>query len=214
VWTQVGSYGVVAGTAGISFANATTGFASGCPPGGRPGSPINLCVTHDAGKSWSAQSSPIPPGSVPGGTVVAEPPVFTSATAGVLEMTSSSLTGAFSSPGTLYLYRTMDAGLSWQEVTALGGTSGINAVAYGIPSSVLPTGEVFIALTVNGQTTLYQLPLGASNWTKIATAASATTLLAGLTQLDFVNQMTGWAVTSAGLIATTDGGVTWAVRHA
>ena len=173
-WAQVASYYVgPAGTNGISFASATTGFAGGCPPGGHPSSPINLCVTHDAGNTWSAQSSPIPPGSEPGSTSVAEPPVFTSPTAGVLEMTDLSPRSPSSSLGTLYVYRTTDAGM-----------------------------------------TLYQLPLGARTWTKIVTAATSTKLLAGLTQVDFVNQMTGWAVTSAGLIATTDGGVTWAVRHA
>jgi photosystem II stability/assembly factor-like uncharacterized protein len=215
-WAQVASYYVgPAGTNGISFANATTGFAGGCPPGGHPSSPINLCVTHDAGNTWSAQSSPIPPRSGPADLfhVYAEPPVFTSATAGVLEVIDLSNS---SNPqrGSLYFYRTTDAGMSWHEGAVLGGTSEITIPDSGVPSCVLPTGEVFVAATVNEQITLYQLPLGTNTWTKIDTAATSTKLLAGMTQVDFVNQMTGWVVTSAGLIATTDGGVTWAVRHA
>ncbi len=215
-WAQVSPYYVgPAGPTGISFANATTGFAGGCPAGGHPSSPINLCVTRDAGNTWSAQSSPIPPGSEPADLlhVYAELPVFISATAGVLEVIDLSNS---SNPqlGSLYVYRTTDVGLSWHGGAVLGGTSAITIPESGVPSSVLPTGEVFVAATVHGQMTLYQLPLGTNTWTKIATAASSTTLLAGMTQLDFVNQMTGWAVTNAGLIATTDGGVTWAVRHA
>jgi photosystem II stability/assembly factor-like uncharacterized protein len=202
-WKQVSSYYVVGGTTGISFANATTGFAGGCPAGSSPSSSIDLCVTHDAGNTWSAQSSPHPVQ----GSLAVEPPIFISATAGVLEIIDSRA-------GALYLYRTNDAGMSWQEVTAFGGTSAITVPTFGFPSWVLPTGEVIVALKVSGQISLYHLPPGASTWTKIATGSSSTTLLAGMTQLDFVNQMTGWAVTSAGLIATTDGGVTWAVRHA
>jgi photosystem II stability/assembly factor-like uncharacterized protein len=78
---------------------------------------------------------------------------------------------------------------------------------------VLSTGDVFAAVTVNGQITLYTLPIGATNWTKINTGASSTALLSGITQLDFVNQTTGWAATAAGLIETADGGVTWTVVH-
>jgi len=204
-WAQVSSYNVVGGTTGISFANATTGFAGGCPAGGSPSSPINLCVTHDAGHTWMGLSSPNPAQ----GAYAVEPPVFISPTAGVLELTTSR-----DGSGTLYWYRTTDGGMSWHGVIALGGTSAINIPAYGVPSSVLPTGELFVALAENGQTILYQLPPGASQWTRIATAGSSTTLLVGMTQLDFASQMTGWAVTSAGLIATIDGGVTWAVWHA
>jgi hypothetical protein len=144
------------------------------------------------------------------GAVAVEPPVFISASAGVLEMTTSQ-----GGPGILYLYRTTDAGMTWHEVMSLGGFSAFTVTANGALSSVVPTGEVFVACMVNGQITLYQLPLGASKWTQIASAGSPTALLlAGMTQLDFVNQMTGWAVTSAGLIATIDGGVTWALQHA
>ena len=83
-------------------------------------------------------------------------------------------------------------------------------------SSVLSTGEVFVAPTENelGQVTLYRLPVGATSWTKINTERSSAALLRAITQLDFVNPTTGWAVTSSGLIGTSDGGVTWTVLHA
>jgi photosystem II stability/assembly factor-like uncharacterized protein len=203
-WAKVAPYSVFGSTRGISFANATTGFAGGCPLGGPSGSPINLCVTHDGGSTWSAVPSPTPPGYVNGSQLGAELPVFTSATAGVLEVTSLSNP---SSTAILYLYRTTDAGTSWQ----LGPNLSVSVTS--VPSSVLSTGEVLVAPTVSGQVTLYQWPLGATSWTKINTGSSSTALLGGITQLDFVNQTTGWAVTQAGLIGTTDGGVTWTLLH-
>ncbi len=211
-WAQVAPYAVFGSTAGISFANTTTGFANGCPlGGGSTGSPLGLCVTQDAGSTWSGLSSPTPSGSVQGGHLIAELPVFTSATAGVLGVISQS---GSSSPVTLYLYRTTDGGTSWQLGPNLGGTANTINALDSFPSSVLSTGEVFVAPTVSGQVTLYQLPLGATNWAKITTSSSSLALLSGLTQLDFVNPTTGWAVTTAGLIGTADGGVTWTVLHA
>jgi photosystem II stability/assembly factor-like uncharacterized protein len=198
-WAQVAAYPVVAGTAGLSFANATTGFADGCPLGGPLASPINLCVTHDAGGTWSALTSPVPPGYVKGDQLRAALPVFTSPTTGVLEVVSSSI---FS------LYRTTDAGTSWR----FGPPLSVGMVV--APSSVVATGEVFVAPTLSGQVTLYQLPVGGASWTKINTGDGSLALLSGVTRLDFVSQLAGWAVTSSGLIGTTDGGVTWTVLHA
>ncbi len=85
-WIKVGSYPVAGSTTGISFANAATGFALGCPLGSAAGGILGLCVTHDAGNTWSALSLPTPPGYVEGDTLMVELPVFTSPTTGVLEV--------------------------------------------------------------------------------------------------------------------------------
>ncbi len=212
-WTQVASYYVWAGTTGLSFANATDGTA--CSGLGTP-LPYLVSVTHDAGSTWSKLSLPPPSGYSEGGGLGVEPPVFTSATAGILEVISASGSTSGTSQGLFTVYRTTDAGSSWQLGPSLSGVpiSYTNAPMPSLVSSVLSTGEVLAAATVNGQLALYQLPAGATSWTKINTGSSSTALLSGMTQLDFVNQMSGWAVTSAGLIGTTDGGVTWTLLHA
>jgi photosystem II stability/assembly factor-like uncharacterized protein len=202
-WAQVGSYRVFAGTTGMSFANATTGYARST--GG------SLSVTHDAGSSWSSLSLPTVPGYV---VMTAELPVFTSATAGVLEVGFGLAGAGSSSPTLLSAYRTTNAGTTWQLGASLSGAPGRNSSTNIYPSSVLATGEVFAAVAVSWQVTLYQLPVRATSWVKVITQSSSAGLLSGITQLNFVNQTVGWAVTSAGLIGTTDGGVTWAVLHA
>jgi hypothetical protein len=207
-WTNIASTPVTGRTTGMSFVNATTGFATAQD---EASSKLLVSVTHDAGVTWTPVLLPVPStGNSVALPSLVSPPIFTSATAGVLEVTSMSLP---SSPATLNLYRTTDAGTSWQLGPSLSGIGGTSVPTTRVPSSVLSTGDVFAAVTVNGQVTLYQLPLGATSWTKITTGSSSTALLSGITQLDFVNQTTGWAVTQAGLIGTTDGGVTWTLLH-
>ncbi len=150
-WAQVAPYPVVEGPAGLSFANTTTGFAGGCPQGGSIGSPLDLCVTQDASSSWSALSSPIPPGYVKGNQLGAELPVFTSTTPGVLEV--ASLSGPSSSVAPLPLSH---EGCRYELAT--GPAIGVPLV--GLRSSVLSTGEVFVAPTVSGQVALINCPLG------------------------------------------------------
>ncbi|MGO8950299.1 MAG: hypothetical protein ACLQUY_22095 [Ktedonobacterales bacterium] len=206
-WAQVTSYRVWAGTLGMSFANDTTGFGCSDSDGG----PLILYVTHDAGSTWSTVSLPTPSGYSGGQAALAGLPIFTSATAGVLEVSYGL---GPSSPPLFTVYRTADAGTSWQLGPSLSGTPGTGFAATSFLRSVLANGQVFAAVAVSGQVTLYQLPDGATTWTKINTGGSSLALLSGLTQLDFVSPNTGWAVTPAGLIGTADGGVTWAVLHA
>jgi hypothetical protein len=207
-WSKIASTPVRGYTTGISFVTATTGFATAQDRGS---STLLVSVTHDAGVTWTPVSLPAPStGNSVALPSLVSPPIFTSATVGVLEVTSMSLP---SSPATLNLYRTTDAGTTWQLGPALSGAGGTSTPRTSVPSSVLSTGDVFAAVTVNGQVSLYQLSRGATSWTKINTSSSSAALLGGITQLDFVNQTIGWAVTQAGLIGTTDGGVTWTLLH-
>jgi photosystem II stability/assembly factor-like uncharacterized protein len=167
---------------------------------------VGVAYTVDSGRTWSD----VTPAGLTGFT-----PEYPSTIALYARSAAEAWTWLASFNGSsTTLWHTTDAGTSWQKDTARGNPGGIDIPANGALSSVLPTGEVFVAVTVNGRITLYHLTPGTSTWTQIATVGSSIPLLAGMTQLDFVNQMTGWAVTSAGLIATIDGGVTWAPWHA
>jgi photosystem II stability/assembly factor-like uncharacterized protein len=206
-WTQVASTPVMGHTTGISFVNTTTGFATASGP-----SSVRLIsVTHDAGVTWTPVALPAPTALPisPEMGMMASPPVFTSATSGVMEVTYyvSPL------PAKLYVYRTADTGSTWQLGPGLGEL-GMTLQTSGA-CSVLYSGEMFAAVTTNGQVSgLAELAPAATSWTIINTDSGSVPLLSGMTQLDFVNLTAGLAVTHAGLIATTNGGETWAVVHA
>ena len=205
-WTHTTGYPGLGGhNIGIGFANATTGFATSFD---EASSGMLISVTHDAGYSWSGVSLPVPGDLYQGGCCsTVEPPVFTSVTNGVLEVLYPT-----NPDPKLVLYHTTDAGTTW----TLGPSISIAGFPIGQggspPVSVTANGEVFAAITAaSGSVALYDLPFAASSWTQIQTT---TPLLAGLTQLDFVDALHGWAVAKAGLIGSSDGGVTWTVLHA
>jgi len=185
-------------TTGISFVNATTGFAAAFDGAGNR---LLFTVTHDAGHTWQSVAL-TPPGDF-GGLGDVQPPVFTSATNGVFAVTYSSQTNQ----KRLSIYRTADAGTHWTLGPVLTVSSQSTAATVA-PSSVTVSGEVFAATI--GNVALYGLLPGASSWTPINSTSG---LLAGLTKLDFVDGSNGWAVTQSGLIETTDGGVTWTPLH-
>ncbi|MGO8947557.1 MAG: WD40/YVTN/BNR-like repeat-containing protein [Ktedonobacterales bacterium] len=202
-WAKVASDPVAGRTTGISFANDTTGFATANGSGG----PLLLAVTHDGGSTWSKVSLPTPASNM--GAVV-EPPVFTSATDGVL-IIMYPIDPALS---TLAVYRTSDTGSIWVAGPPPTSTT-TGPESPGLLTSTISTGEVFVASigwpNVNVPASL--LSSGATAWTVITPTSSSVGLLKDMTQLDFVDATHGWALTKYGLIGTADAGVTWTVLH-
>jgi len=141
-----------------------------------------------------------------GGSVTVQPPVFSNAMNGVLIVNYHTAADQTK----LIIYRTTNGGATWTLGPALNSNRAIAIIT----SSVTATGEVFATTGPEppdsaGSIALYQLPTGASSWTQITSGG----LFTGLTQLDFLDATHGWAVTDAGLVGTTDGGVTWNVLH-
>jgi photosystem II stability/assembly factor-like uncharacterized protein len=207
-WTDIASTPVPGRTTGISFVNATTGFATAMYI---PGMALMMSVSHDGGVTWTRVTLPAPSSGIPeGSSDVIMPPVFTSATDGVLEVTYRS---APTAPTILNIYRTTDAGASWQLGPALSGPAMTTGTS--VPISVLANGDVFAAIVGHRLITFAQLTPGSTSWSTISLGNSSVPLFSnGVSQLDFVNSTTGWAVTASGLLRTTDGGVNWTVLHA
>jgi photosystem II stability/assembly factor-like uncharacterized protein len=171
---------------GLSFVNASTGWATGTEPAN---SFSWLYVTHDAGRTWQHQTLPIPAGMFPA-PVETDPPTFFTAHEGILSVRLVTEQGAL-----LYLYVTHDGGTTWQSSTPL-------------PAD-LPDFLDVNRGRVTDMHTLYATRDGGQHWTKLTTFQDPYSIATP----DFVTSDIGRAIegtnTSQSLLKTTDGGYMW-----
>ena len=154
-----------------------------------------LYVTHDGGSTWHQQTLPLPQG-VPPAQLSIQTPTFFSATDGLLPVRFSDLT---TSKGiATVIYETHDGGTTWRSTMPV--------------SAVLSTTH-FLDMQhgwLTDGTTLFITNDGGQQWTKLTPSAN----FKQVTQLDFVSESTGWAISnqssgSSILLKTTDSGKTW-----
>lgn len=174
---------------GMSWISPTTGWVTGFIA--IPNTAL-LYRTQDAGVSWQQQSLPLP--SLQGG-ITTQPPVFFSATEGLLPVTFASAQGQ-----NLVVYATHDGGNTWVSSTMLSTTGTIWDFL------TMQQGWVVGA---NG-TSLYETSDGGLHWTTIIPSAN----FQSISQLDFVSMSEGWAISTPtgaepALLKTSDGGQSW-----
>ncbi|MFL5655481.1 MAG: WD40/YVTN/BNR-like repeat-containing protein [Ktedonobacteraceae bacterium] len=175
---------------GIHFLNASTGWVTGTVL--LPGLAW-LYVSHDGGSTWNRQTLPLPPG-VPPAQLLLRPPMFFSATDGILPVSfSNNETGIAT-----VIYTTHDGGTTWQATT---------------PVPVALSAVDFLDMQhgwVTDGSILYATSNGGHHWTKIVPGTG----FKHITQLDFISSTVGWAIGGQGtgapfLFKTVDGGQTW-----
>lgn len=93
-----------------------------------------------------------------------------------------------------YMYKTMDGGNTWNKVNAYLGTSATNL-------AVTPDGKVFVT---NGTNIITRSGDGGNTFSTVNTGSG------NVYDIYFVDNNTGYSLTSAGLIVTTNGGLNWA----
>ncbi|HLF37381.1 MAG TPA: hypothetical protein VI520_05550 [Anaerolineales bacterium] len=177
--------------------------------------PWSVLVTRDAGRTWQAETVPIPPDARLAS--YSEPGLYLDE-AGLCEFVSP----AYSS-STVWKFALTCEDQGWLYTTAnQGQTWAINP----LPQGALIRGLYFLNSSVgwilrwdelgSGLGRLYLTTDGGENWTLLRHTEWA------LAQFDFVDAGTGWAVASActefycdrfedpsALVKTTDGGLTW-----
>ena len=180
---------------GLSFVNETTGWATGFTAADNF---AWLYVTHDGGATWRHQAIPLPANAVQISTF---PPVFFSATDGLLPVIIPSLAGQ-----TIDIYITRDAGASWSATgpvpaSATAGTMDFVDAMHGWIAS--NTDDVSSNQYITS--TVYSTSDGGEHWT-----AHRVKLGADMSTIDFASPTQGWAIDGLySLYQTTDGGQTW-----
>jgi len=154
---------------------------------------LYLYHTTDGGHTWSAINYQLP--FTGQAMYQSQPPVFFDSQTGLLPMTVGS-----EGSTTLFL-KTQDGGTTWRPGASVPGSG-----HYSVPS----VNDIFVwfgsELSVSHDS--------GQSWTNLTPNPDLST---NLTQLQFVDAQTGWAVTSdsnshTSLYKTTDGGQTWAIQ--
>jgi photosystem II stability/assembly factor-like uncharacterized protein len=177
---------------GIGFLNASTGWVTGTVSAPDL---AWLYVTYDGGSTWHQQSLLMPLGIASVRLSILSPTFF-SATDGILPITF--VNSATDSNIAIAIYVTHDGGSTWQSTTPLPREFSI----------------VDFADSQHGWATdgsiLYRTSDGGQHWTQLSTSES----LKNVSQLDFVSDQIGWAISSTpsnSVLKTVDGGHTWTV---
>jgi photosystem II stability/assembly factor-like uncharacterized protein len=179
---------------GINFVSATTGWATGFS---EVPNFAWLYVTHDSGATWQHQTLPLV-GNASNDQIATMPPVFFTATDGILPVIFSGLTNQ------TIIYITQNGGRSWSATAAVPiGTQTIDFVdaAHGWVAN--NTDDVRSNQYTNS--TVYRTSDGGQHWTQYTVKLSA-----DLETLDFVSPTQGWAIDSTQtLYHTANGGQSW-----
>jgi photosystem II stability/assembly factor-like uncharacterized protein len=194
---------------GLTFHDAMTGWVAQGDTLDPAPRLHGLFQTHDGGATWQAAPALMLPTALtqdPGFDEFGRLPTFFSPQAGVLPvLVVSQATGGVTDT---VLYVTRDGGASWSPTMPLpasAGATGIDDVM-----SLLDPSTWWIASGAHGDTTLFQTADGGQRWASWTPRAP----FAAVSALDFVSGAQGWAIGSAGLLRTIDGGRTWTILAA
>ena len=176
---------------GMGWASATTGWVTGCICAAE--NAVLLSRTQDGGVTWQSQSLPLPALQ---GVITTQPPVFFSATEGILPV-SIFYQGSVT---LLAVYATHDGGATWSHSTLV--------FAAGKAWDFLTMQQGWV-LGANGSS-VNVTSNGGQSWLIITPSAN----FRNISQLDFVSAQEGWAISTTTpsapvLLKTMDGGHTW-----
>ncbi len=180
----------------VQFVNAQDGWILASPGGGAAGSEgVNLFRTTDGGQTWSLVASA--PGSLPLHGIKSG--------MGWISATTGWITGSIAIPNFVYLYRTQDGGVSWQQ-QSLPSPFPIQATQ---PPMFFSASEGLLPVTFSTPQgpsfAIYATHDGGATW------SSSTPLSMMTGTWDFLTMQQGWVVGANGssLNETSDGGQHW-----
>ncbi|EQD55602.1 hypothetical protein B1A_11888, partial [mine drainage metagenome] len=120
--------------------------------------------------------------SVVGGDATTYPPVFFGSVHGILPVQFGN---------TLVFYGSRDGGVTWLPTNPVRGDI----------YSVVDASDIF----VTDGTMIYRTSDGGATWVAVQPNRS----FEGVSALDFINGLDGWAIVNGDLLRTSDGGASW-----
>jgi photosystem II stability/assembly factor-like uncharacterized protein len=187
---ETGSITTLGQKTGVSFRDTANGWLTGSSAYNA----IYVYRTKDGGLTWNFQELPIPDGyTAEGGSARSYPATFFDDKKGLMPIYLGKTTPSFN----LFFYITTDGGDSWFSTTPLSSPTPTNGFVWNWSDSL----HGFAA--EDGTGILYTTSDGGKSWSK--------STLAGLkfSQLDFISQLIGWAISDGYLVKTVDGGKNW-----
>ena len=187
-WNWVGSPHV---SGSVVFISPKDGWLAGGPDN------RELYVTHDGAQTWEKVTLPIPPQVNPDSYTVFQTPSFTDSLHGLLAVKYPGTNGVKQSK--LVVFSTPDAGKTWKPMKVLSYSS-----EKGEFSVTFANGKVIVPTSVDDeQVRITQVSLGdGASITDIGSPA-------GVSGLSFYDAEHGVVMSKPGLLATSDGGVSW-----
>jgi photosystem II stability/assembly factor-like uncharacterized protein len=191
---------------GLTFRDAMTGWAAVTGPYGPPLPSPNtpwLFQTEDGGITWRPVPLALPPAlaQYPWDYVAGVlPPTFFSAEEGVLPVD----VGSRPAGGVVLslVYVTHDGGTTWNGTTPISTVTGA--------SSLLDSFHWWITWGTASGESLFSTADGGQHWRSLTPGSPFTQV----SVLSIVSSTEGWAIGSAGLLRTSDGGSTWTILAA
>ena len=182
---------------GISFVSATTGWATGFSEAPNF---VWLYMTHDSGATWQHQSIPLA-GNAGHGQIATMPPVFFTATDGILPVILAGLTNP-----TTIIYVTHNGGRSWNATAPVSiGPSAQTIDFVDATHGWVADNTDDVRSNQYTKSTVYRTSDGGQHWAHYTVKLSA-----DMETLDFASPTQGWATDSRQtLYQTTNGGQTW-----
>jgi photosystem II stability/assembly factor-like uncharacterized protein len=238
-WMNLGLQSSAAAHSGIQFVTQDGGSTWSWPPQQQSKGPIRfinahdgwilspegdeLYVTHDGAKSWHTLSLEAPPEVPRPVDATYTLPTFDDPKRGFL-LVSYMLVGPDSPTSTLVLFDSGDGGQTWKFDRLLPG---LEAPHLSMPTSTVSQSNLIIAAVSDHKLTLTTVAPGhktsATKGAASSTSADISSFIdaSSVEELSFVDSERGWVLTSGSnctsnivacstLLATTDGGRTWA----
>ena len=199
----------------IAFLNPTTGWMT------EKSLIVNgllLFVTHDGGYRWQQQEIPLPGVLTPPyDGISAQPPMFFTATDGILPVYYSVRNDSGQETMIVAFYTTHDSGTTWTPTTPAAVSKSLPIIAVVDMNHAWVTAGGLLQVTSDGGHHWAQLPR--DPLFAIPTSHTNPYMSPPVAQLDFISPEVGWAVryardfpaspTPPFLLKTLDGGRTW-----